>query len=783
MTNFLKHLNSFQQKAAGHTEGPLLVVAGAGSGKTRTLTYRIANLLLNHQVEPEQILAVTFTNKAAKEMNERVEALLVQELSQPELGMPLSELSELQLRKLRSKVRKKYIKSYANDGLWVGTFHSMCCRILRLDIEKYVDRKGRKWQKNFSIYDDSDTQALVKEIAIKQLNLDEKKYEPRSLRFAISNAKNKGWSPNDLELNEPTLRGRTIAKVYEVYQDRLAANNALDFDDLLFIPVRLFEQNFEVLSYWHERFKHILVDEYQDTNRTQYDLIRLLTTNNAPPKWDKRSVFVVGDADQSIYSFRAADFTILMEFQQAFGDRLPDAHTQTMIKLEENYRSVANILTAANQLIENNSQRIDKVLRATRADGDLIKLFRADDEIEEAQYVIDQIRTVQNHVPDCHWGHFAILYRTNAQSRVFEDVLVRLSIPHKVVGGQRFYDRKEIKDLLAYLRLLANTSDNVSLMRIINVPRRGIGAATIDRINEAAQALSVPVWEILDDDTTAKTLAGRSSKGVLAFAELIKKWRSLISVKTSAEIIEGIMVESGYIAELQEQGTDEASDRLSNLKELYNAALQFAEENEDASLEGFLASAALSSSLDESAEEENKVTLMTLHGAKGLEFPVVFLVGLEQGLFPSFRSLNDPMSLEEERRLMYVGITRAQEQLYLCHAHARRLYGNRESAVPSQFLSEIPKDLLHGKGSDKLPTYKRETVGSSKASLKATFTPAVRSRVVVNWKVGDRVRHDKFGDGKVTNLLGEGNKMFLAVAFPGQGKKILDPKLAPIERI
>jgi DNA helicase-2/ATP-dependent DNA helicase PcrA len=365
-SNFLHHLNPAQQKAASHLHGPMLVVAGAGSGKTRTLTYRIANLMLNHGVAPEQILAVTFTNKAGKEMNERIQSLLTQEVAQRELGKALSEISDWEQDKLRKKVYKQYINSFAQDGLWMGTFHSMCCRILRLDIDKYKDQNGRSWAKNFSIFDDSDAQSLVKDIVINQLNLDEKKFEPKSVRFAIGNAKNKGWTPEEYEAqsDDSSFRKRAIAQVYNLYQNQLATNNALDFDDLIFLPVRLFQQNPEVLNYWHNRFKHILVDEYQDTNRTQYDLIRLLATNDNKPAWENRSIFVVGDADQSIYSFRSADFTILMEFQEAFGDRLPDAHTGTMIKLEENYRSVANILEIANQLIDHNSQRIDKVLKA-----------------------------------------------------------------------------------------------------------------------------------------------------------------------------------------------------------------------------------------------------------------------------------------------------------------------------------------------------------------------------------------------------------------------------------
>jgi DNA helicase II / ATP-dependent DNA helicase PcrA len=782
-SNFLNHLNPSQQRAASHTQGPLLVVAGAGSGKTRTLTYRIANLILHHGIDPSNILAVTFTNKAAREMKERIQALFVQEQALAKHGCMFAELGEFEQKKLKSYVYHNYTKD-----LWIGTFHSLCSRILRFDIDKFADSKGRVWQKNFSIFDDSDAQSLVKEIVTKQLNLDDKKYEPRSVRFAIGNAKNRGWTPQELEANEPGLRSRTIAQVYEIYQDRLASNNALDFDDLIFIPVQLFRHNPEVLNYWHRRFHHILVDEYQDTNRTQYDLIRLLATNGLgrdKHNWQERSAFVVGDADQSIYSFRLADFTILMEFQETFGDRLPDDQTQTMIKLEENYRSVANILEVANQLIENNTQRIEKTLRPTRPDGDKITLHRVSDEIDEAQYVTDRIRTVQTEIPDCNLGHFAILYRTNAQSRPFEDMLVRWNIPYHIVGGLRFYDRREIKDLIGYLRVLSNPADTVSLLRIINTPRRGIGASTIDRLVEAAQALNIPLFQVLTDEATVKTVAGRSSKAVLAFTELMQKWIGSGSSMSATEVIQGIITESGYAAELQAQGTDEASDRLSNLQELVNAAIQYAEENEDNSLDAFLANAALASSLDDSTEDNNRVTLMTLHAAKGLEFPVVFLVGLEQGLFPGFRSLADPMQLEEERRLLYVGITRAQEKLFLTHAQERRLYGNREPASPSQFLAELPKELLTGTGMNKLPTYRRIGSMSNLDDLEKnakSSSQAKRSQVAEKWQIGDRLVHESFGEGEVTHMFGEGEKKFIAVKFPKMGRKIINPKLDPIQR-
>nr|MBA3921247.1 UvrD-helicase domain-containing protein [Nostocaceae cyanobacterium] len=615
-TDFLSHLNYSQRLAVEHFCGPLLVVAGAGSGKTRALTYRISNLILRHRVAPDNILAVTFTNKAAREMKERIQQLFANQLAVTEKGKPWENLSEEEQIRLRSHVYKKYIKD-----LWVGTFHSLFSRLLRFDIEKYQDEKGRRWNRSFSIFDESDAQSLVKEIVTKQLNLDEKKFDPRSMRYAISNAKNKCFSPEDVELEQPNYRGRVIAQVYSCYQDRLAENNALDFDDLILVPVKLLQQNEQVLNYWHRKFRHILVDEYQDTNRTQYNLIRLLVTGNEPKEnwqWSDRSVFVVGDADQSIYSFRMADFTILLEFQQDFGDGLADEDTRTMVKLEENYRSCENILAAANHLIENNTQRIDKVLKATRDSGEQIYCYKADNEIAEAEFVIDQIRTLESQYAEIDWGSFAILYRTNAQSRPFEESLVRQQIPYTIVGGLKFYDRKEIKDILAYLRAIANPADGVSLLRVINTPRRGIGKATTDALVNAARELGTTVWEILADETSVNTLAGRSAKAVNKFAALISTLQAQVETASVSEIVQFVLTNSGYIQDLQTQGTDEAEDRLQNVKELYNAVQQFEEESEDTSLGAFLASAALNSDLDNLKEGQTAVSLLTLHSSKGL---------------------------------------------------------------------------------------------------------------------------------------------------------------------
>ncbi|MGB3492442.1 MAG: DNA helicase PcrA [Elainellaceae cyanobacterium] len=781
--DFLSQLNASQRQAVEHYCGPLLVVAGAGSGKTRALTFRIANLILNHRIDPENVLAVTFTNKAAREMKERIEKLFAEQEALAIHGKPLEALSDRDQMKLRSHVYKTITKE-----LWIGTFHALCSRILRFDIEKYQDEQGHKWTKNFSIFDESDAQSLVKTIVIQEMNLDDKKFDPRSVRYAISNAKNQSFSPEEFEHDQPNFRGRTIAEVYRRYQKGLAANNALDFDDLIRVPVQLFKQNEQVLAYWHKRFRHILVDEYQDTNRTQYDFIRLLVTNGADSNtyddWHYRSVFVVGDADQSIYSFRAADFTILMDFQGDFGDGLPDDDTRSMVKLEENYRSTENILQVANELIENNTERIDKVLRPTRGAGEAVYCYRAEDETAEAKFVVGTLRTLVDENPELSWKDFAILYRTNAQSRTFEEVLARYSIPYTVVGGLRFYDRREIKDVLAYLRAIANPFDSLSIKRVINTPRRGVGKTTLDRLDTAAQQLGVPLWEILQDETSVKTLAGRSAKGVLAFADVLKTWQEQAAEKSASEVVQGVLEDSGYVRDLKAQGTDEADERLGNVQELYNAVLQFEDENEESSLPMFLANASLASDLDGLNEDKDEVSLMTLHSSKGLEFPIVFLVGLEQGLFPNYRSMDDPASLEEERRLCYVGITRAKERLYITYARARRLYGSREPASPSLFLGELPKELLLSNMASAIPqrytTPIRDIKKSRAAALKQSPKAVAEGET---FTVGDRVIHPQFGPGEITHVFGAGPKMCLAIKFPSQGQKIIDPKLTPLQRV
>ena len=799
---FLTGLNNCQKTAVDHFTGPLLVVAGAGSGKTRALTHRIAHLISEYNVDPSEILAVTFTNKAAREMKDRLEILLAKKLAEKQFGQPWNTLPIVEQRQLRNRIYQEIIKH-----LWIGTFHALFARLLRFDIDKFIDNEGLKWTRQFSIYDESDANSLVKEIVTQDLQLDPKKFEPKKIRWAISNAKNKGVLPDSYAKEAEGHREKIIAQTYQLYRRALAANNSLDFDDLLLIPVELLKQNKSIREYWHERFKHILVDEYQDTNWTQYELIKLLVTKGISPNsfnnWNNRSVFVVGDADQSIYSFRAADFRILMGFQEDFGAQNKEKSSSTIVKLEDNYRSTSTILEAANALISNNKERLEKILRATRGEGDLIKLTECDDEIAEAEAIIHRLRIVNAANPELKWGNMAILYRTNAQSRAIEESLVRWNIPYVVVGGLRFYDRREIKDILAYMKLLINPADTVSLLRVINVPKRGIGKTTIERITDAASQLGIPVWDLLSDAEAIRSLGGRSAKGLLQFSELINCLKSQINLSKPSELIQIVLEKSGYLSELITNASDEAEERRRNLQELVNAALQYQEENEDADLEGFLATAALASDSDKKNIENDQVTLMTLHSSKGLEFPIICLVGMEQGLFPSYRSLNDPSSLEEERRLCYVGITRAKEKLFLFHANERRMWGGmREPAIPSLFLSEIPRELIEGNipltgGTsirrdrhlerltrlDRTPHQREQnetSYNNPKNAVRRKYGGPSPTRI---WKVGDKVIHTSFGKGEVTHTFGDGEKISLAIKFQKLGAKILDPRLAPIKLV
>ena len=796
--NFLfKSLNNQQLQAVKHVYGPLLVVAGAGSGKTKALTHRIANLIEGNSIDPYNILAVTFTNKAAKEMKARLEVLLAQELAFNQFGQPWTTLKEIDQNQLRTNVHQERLQN-----LWIGTFHSLFSRLLRYDIEKYTDPEGLKWTRQFSIYDETDSQTLVKEIISQDMNLDPKRYDPKKIKRLISNAKNQCLTSNDLFEKADNNFDKTVAEAYKRYRISLSKNNSLDFDDLLLLPVFLLRQNDIVRDYWHKRFKHILVDEYQDTNRTQYELIKLITAGNTEPKkffnWEDRSIFVVGDADQSIYSFRAADFRILIGFQEDFKTSINDDTKSSLIKLEENYRSSSNILDAANSLIENNSERIDKVLKATKEKGELLTLLSCDDEISEAEAITNKIKSLNNYNQNPIWKNFAILYRTRAQSRVLEESLVRWRIPYTIFGGLRFYDRREIKDALAYLKVLVNSSDNVSLLRIINVPRRGIGKTTIQKLNELSNRLNIPLWEVLNDKQSLEETIGRSSKGINKFTEVMNDLLCYLENSGPAQLLQLILEKSGYLSDLLSSGTEESEDRRNNLQELINAATQYEEETESGDVEGFLSTAALTTDNDTKKNNPNSVTLMTLHNSKGLEFQNVFITGLEQGLFPSHRSIDTPSLLEEERRLCYVGITRAKERVFLSHARERRLWGGmREATIPSIFLSEIPEDLMDGElpqtgGAsirrdwhlDRLTRVDRnnpnEFVNKPINAVRKLYSGPSKGK---SWIVGDMLIHSKFGKGEIIHIFGSGEKISLAVKFGDKGSKILDPRLAPIRYV
>ena len=793
--NFLfKSLNNEQLQAVKHVFGPLLVVAGAGSGKTKALTHRIANLIENNAIDPYNILAVTFTNKAAKEMKARLEVLLAKELAFNQFGQPWSTLKEIDQNQLRTNVYQDRLKD-----LWIGTFHSLFSRLLRYDIEKYNDPEGLKWTRQFSIYDETDSQTLVKEIVSQDMNLDPKRFDPKKIKRAISNAKNQCFTSNELEEKADDHFEKIVAEAYKRYRISLSKNNALDFDDLLLLPVFLLRQNDFVRDYWHKRFQHILVDEYQDTNRTQYELIKLITAGKTEPQkfqnWEDRSIFVVGDADQSIYSFRAADFRILIGFQEDFKNGCNNEGKASLIKLEENYRSSSNILNAANSLIENNTERIDKVLRATKEKGELLKLLSCDDEISEAEAITSKLKSLNNSNQKPIWKNFAILYRTRAQSRVLEESLVRWQIPYTIFGGLRFYDRREIKDAIAYLKVLVNSADNVSLLRIINVPRRGIGKTTIQKLVDLSNKLNIPLWEVLNDKQSIEETIGRSSKGISKFTELMNDLLCYLENSGPAQLLQLILEKSGYLSDLLNSGTEESEDRRNNLQELINAATQYEEETENGDAEGFLSTAALTTDNDTKKNNPNSVTLMTLHNSKGLEFQNVFITGLEQGLFPSHRSVDTPSLLEEERRLCYVGITRAKERVFLSHARERRLWGGmREATIPSIFLSEIPEDLIDGElpqtgGAsirrdwhlDRLTRVDRnnsnEFINKPINAVRKLYSGPSKGK---SWIVGDKLIHSKFGKGEIIHIFGSGEKISLAVKFGDKGSKILDPRLAPI---
>ena len=719
--DLLSQLNPDQREAVVYGEGPLLVLAGAGSGKTKVLTSRVAYLLQEMRVSPRQILAITFTNKAAQEMKSRVAELV------PE----------------------------ADSDLWICTFHAACLRILRRQVDFY----GR--DRNFVIYDTDDQLTLVKE-CMKDLDLDDKKFPPRAVAAVISQAKNQLYSPVDFEQRAYDILSRTAASVYHHYQEKIRQNNAVDFDDLIFLPVRLFKDYPQVLSYYQERFRYILVDEYQDTNHAQYVLVNLLAKTN-------RNLFVVGDPDQGIYSWRGADIKNIMSFERDY----PEAK---VIKLEQNYRSTCAILDAANHLIRNNSNRKEKRLWTAAGQGAPLVNYFGEHEHAEADFVVGRIIRLKE-LENRKYGDFAVFYRTHAQSRVFEDILVRAGIPYIIIGGQKFYERKEIKDILAYLRLILNQFDAISLARVVNVPRRGIGQASLSKIIAFAGEKGISPVEAMAGAAEIPGLTVKARTAGAALGELLRHLAEESINLTVTELARSAMEETGYRQELVAEDTVESRTRLEYLDEFLSATGEFDRLAEEKDLRSFLENIALVTDMDNLDEEMDRVSLMTLHSAKGLEFPVVFLTGLEEGVFPHSRSLLDPGEMEEERRLCYVGLTRARERLYLTHCWKRTLYGAERYNKPSRFLEEIPSHLMEGDDALSGPEKSKASRSAPVRDFRERSPQALESFVL-----GDKVKHSKWGVGVIVGIQGEGVNAEFKVAFPDQGIKLLLAKYAPLER-
>ncbi|MEC0241489.1 DNA helicase PcrA [Paenibacillus dokdonensis] len=765
----IKKLNPPQQQAVEATEGPLLILAGAGSGKTRVLTHRIAYLIATRKAPPWGVLAITFTNKAAREMQERVTKLV------------------------------------GNEGrdIWVSTFHSMCVRILRKDI----DRIG--FNSNFTILDSTDQLSLVRN-CMKDLNLDTKKFEPKAVLSLISTAKNELITPAQYEQKAGDYIESIAAKVYTMYQRRMKSNNSLDFDDLIMSTIQLFKEVPEVLDFYQKKFQYIHVDEYQDTNRAQYMLCRMLADGH-------HRICVVGDSDQSIYRWRGADISNILNFEEDY----PEART---ILLEQNYRSTSTILHAANEVIKQNGGRKPKKLWTDQGDGDKIKVYRADSEHDEGYFVTSEIS--KNVKLNKSYQDHAILYRTNAQSRVIEEILIKSDIPYQIVGGIKFYDRKEIKDILGYLRLISNPDDDLSLARVINVPKRGIGDTTVAKLGAAAAERGTSIFQALAvvDDLG---FAGRTRNALVEFYDMIAALNQMVEYLSVTELTEKILEMSQYRIEMQRENTIESRSRLENIDEFLSVTMEFEKNNDDKSLVSFLTDLALIADIDSvNDEEEDKsdaVILMTMHSAKGLEFPVVFIVGMEEGVFPHSRAFSDNEELEEERRLAYVGITRAEQQLFLSCAQMRTLFGRTTANPPSRFLDEIPEELKEetgvardryrrggniggsygsrGLGSGSGSNFGRNADNSSLSGSTATASGS-QSKVTVTTsvphqaaavgstadltalKAGDKVSHGKWGTGTVVSVKGSGNDTELQIAFPAPvGVKRLLAGFAPITKV
>lgn len=728
MNSLLTGLNKEQQQAVQHTEGPLLILAGAGSGKTKVLTVRIAHLLAQG-VNPYEILAITFTNKAAKEMKSRVEGL---------------------------------VGDVANR-IWLSTFHSFCAKFLRFELDNFLG-----YNSNFTIYDTSDSQAVIK-AALKALNLDDKYYPVGAMLAAISDAKNKLLVASDFRKQARDFYQQKVADVYEYYERELRKNNALDFDDLLLVAVKLLQSNEAVLDKYSKRFRYVMIDEYQDTNHAQYLLAKLLASH-----W--KNIAVVGDADQSIYAWRGADIQNILDFEK-------DYPNCTSIKLEQNYRSTKIILDAANAVIENNEGRPKKNLWTDKTEGAKIQHFTAQSEHEEAAFIGDTIAK-KHDIHGVPYGDMAILYRTNAQSRVLEEALIKRALPYTMVGGTKFYDRKEIKDVLAYLRVLYNPFDDLSLLRIINVPKRSIGATTVAKLQDYARANGTSLFMTLTQLHLVDSIKGKTKEKLEEFGILIFTLVAEMEDRTVLDILESILDRTGYLAQLEESTDPQDQARAENIGELLSVAKDFQDTNPSGTVEDFLEQVALVNDVDSFEQEESKVTLMTLHAAKGLEFPIVFLGGLEEGLFPHSRTLMNPEEIEEERRLAYVGITRAEKELYISNATTRTVFGRTSSYLPSRFIDEIPEELVDGlRAKRKVPDdIKRHVPQHMSVTSRPVTKPIVRNEVIADWKVGDTAIHSKWGNGKVINVAGEGAGMKLTIEFPTQGVRVVMAKFAPVKK-
>lgn len=728
MNSLLTGLNKEQQQAVQHTEGPLLILAGAGSGKTKVLTVRIAHLLAQG-VNPYEILAITFTNKAAKEMKSRVEGL---------------------------------VGDIANR-IWLSTFHSFCAKFLRFELDNFLG-----YNSNFTIYDTSDSQAVIK-AALKALNLDDKYYPVGAMIAAISDAKNKLLFASDFRKQARDFYQQKVADVYEYYERELRKNNALDFDDLLLVAVKLLQSNEALLDKYSKRFRYVMIDEYQDTNHAQYLLAKLLASH-----W--KNIAVVGDADQSIYAWRGADIQNILDFEK-------DYPNCTSIKLEQNYRSTKIILDAANAVIENNEGRPKKNLWTDKTEGAKIQHFTAQSEHEEAAFIGDTIAK-KHDIHGVPYGDMAILYRTNAQSRVLEEALIKRALPYIMVGGTKFYDRKEIKDVLAYLRVLYNPFDDLSLLRIINVPKRSIGATTVAKLQDYARANGTSLFMTLTQLHLVDSIKGKTKEKLEEFGILIFTLVAEMEDRTVLDILESILDRTGYLAQLEESTDPQDQARAENIGELLSVAKDFQDTNPSGTVEDFLEQVALVNDVDSFEQEESKVTLMTLHAAKGLEFPIVFLGGLEEGLFPHSRTLMNPEEVEEERRLAYVGITRAEKELYISNATTRTVFGRTSSYLPSRFIDEIPEELVAGlRAKRKVPDdIKRHVPQHMSVTSRPVTKPIVRNEVIADWKIGDTAIHSKWGNGKVINVAGEGAGMKLTIEFPTQGVRVVMAKFAPVKK-